>query len=87
MKTSAQIEEQLRSRADEDAAFRTRLVDDPRGAIEEATGLKVPEGFSVHVHEESATDLHLVLPPAGGEISGVEMREAAGGSPLGDPQW
>ncbi len=80
MNTAIEIEAQLKAKADEDAAFRARLLADPRDAIKEATGLTIPETFNVNVHEESATDFHIVLPPAGGQISDEAMRDAAGGS-------
>ena len=79
MQTAVEIETKLKAKADEDEVFRTRLMEDPRSAIKEVTGLTVPEGFSIHVHEESATDFHLVLPPAGGRLSDQEIREASGG--------
>ena len=78
MQTQAEIEATLRAKADEDDAFRAKLLEDPRSAISAATGLAVPEDLVVHVHEESATDFHLVLPPAGGRLSDEEMRMAAG---------
>ncbi|MDE0523211.1 MAG: NHLP leader peptide family RiPP precursor [Boseongicola sp.] len=79
MKTAVEMEDMIKVRADEDEAFRGRLLEDPREAIKEATGLTVPEGFSINVHEESATEFHLVLPPAGSRLSDEELRGAAGG--------
>ncbi|MYJ70446.1 MAG: NHLP leader peptide family natural product precursor [Rhodospirillaceae bacterium] len=87
MQTAVEIESQLRARADEDEAFRTRLHENPRSAIKDVTGLDVPEAFSIHVHEESTTDFHLVLPPAGGRVSDQELREAAGGFAPGGDSW
>ncbi len=78
--SSPEVEVLVRAKADEDEAFRALLLEDPRKAIEQATGLAMPEDLTVHVHEESATDVHLVLPPAGGALSDEEMRAAAGGS-------
>ncbi len=79
MKTVVEIEDMLRARADEDEAFRAKLLEDPRSAINEVTGLTVPENFSIHVHEESATEFHVVLPPVGSRLSDAELRGAAGG--------
>ncbi len=87
MQTSQEIEAQIRSRVDEDEAFRARLLDDPRSAIQDATGLTVPESFAIHVHEEGATDFHLVLPPAGGRLSDQELRDASGGFAPGGDSW
>lgn len=79
MQTAVEIETKLKAKADEDEVFLARLLEDPHTAIKEVTGLTVPENFSIHVHEESATDFHLVLPPAGRSLSDQEMREASGG--------
>ncbi|MDE0679955.1 MAG: NHLP leader peptide family RiPP precursor [Gammaproteobacteria bacterium] len=79
MKTVMEIEDMIRAKADEDEAYRGRLLENPREAIKEASGLTVPEGFSINVHEESATEFHLVLPPAGSRLSDDELRGAAGG--------
>ncbi len=79
MQTAVEIETKLKAKADEDEVFRARLLEDPRTAIKEVTGLNVPENFSIHIHEESATDFHLVLPPAGSRLSDEELRGAAGG--------
>ncbi len=79
MQTAVEIETKLKAKADEDEAFRARLLEDPRTAIKEVTGLTVPEGFSIHVHEETATDFHLVIPPASRSLSDQEIREASGG--------
>ncbi|MCY3768080.1 MAG: NHLP leader peptide family RiPP precursor [Gammaproteobacteria bacterium] len=87
MQTAAEIETQLRARVDEDEEFRVRLLKDPRGAIKDETGLTVPESFTVHVHEESSTDFHLVLPPAGGSLSDQELRDVAGGFAPGGDSW
>ena len=79
MQTVTELEDMIRAKADEDEAFRGRLLEDPRAAVNEATGLNVPEGFTINVHEETATDFHLVLPPAGSRLSDEELRGAAGG--------
>ena len=79
MKTVEEIETQIRVQAVEDEAFRARLLDNPKAAIEEVTGLVVPESFSVHVHEEGATEFHVVVPPAGGRLSDEELRSVAAG--------
>ena len=79
MKTVAEMEDMIRVKADEDEEFRSLLIENPRQAIKDATGMTVPDGFSINVHEESATEFHLVLPPAGSRLSDEELRGAAGG--------
>ncbi|MCY3980379.1 MAG: NHLP leader peptide family RiPP precursor [Alphaproteobacteria bacterium] len=83
MNTQSQIQEQILAKADEDEQFRARLLEDPKAAIKDATGLSVPNGINVRVLEDNATDFHLVLPPAGRTLSDQEIGGVAGGG-IGD---
>lgn len=44
-----------------DAAYRDRLLREPREVLEEA-GLSFEDGTSVHIHAESPSSRHFVLP-------------------------
>ena len=79
MTTATELKAQILSKAEVDADFRARLIADPRAVISAETGTTIPEGFSVVVHEDSATTAHLVLPPTG-ELSEIEMESVAGGA-------
>src|SRR5688572_5274273 len=85
-RTRHEIEAELIERAAKDEAFRRALVDDPRGTLEREVGVRVPEGISLTVREESPTTLYLVLPSAprreGGELSDTELEGVAGGCSL-----
>jgi hypothetical protein len=72
-------------KAAEDDDFRARLVADPRATVEAEIGMRFPDGYRLHVHEESATDAHMVLPPKP-ELSQQQLEQVAGGgcSWLGD---
>lgn len=87
MITASQMRERLIEKATNDGEFRKRLVDDPRTTVEREFGVSFPENFSVEVHEESATEAHLVLPPHGrldeADLKGV----AAAGGCAGDCLW
>lgn len=61
--THEDLQAALVARAVEDEAFRARLIDDPKAAIEDALGIVVPESIIVAVHEDGPTSAHLVLPP------------------------
>ena len=63
MQSEAEIRAHVAMKAAEDDEFRARLVADPRAAFEAETGIRFPDHYRLHVHEESATDAHLVLPP------------------------
>ena len=82
----AELERRLIQRSMEDEDFRRRLLDDPKGTLEQELGGRLPEGVEVRAVQESAQSIYLVLPLAsavgegGGEISDRELGEVAGGS-------
>ena len=53
----------LASRAGQDSDFRERLLRNPRETVEKEFGLTLPEDHEIHVHEETYTRTHVVLPP------------------------
>src|SRR5215208_3166956 len=81
----AEVERTLVQRSMEDEDFRQRLLDDPKGAVEQELGSRLPEGVEV-----SAQIIYLVLPSAsplgqGGELSDQELDEVAGGDESDNP--
>jgi hypothetical protein len=85
----AEMERRLVQRSMEDEDFRQRLLDDPKGTVEQELGTQLPEGIEVRVVEESAQTIYLVLPSAstvgeGGEIADHDLEAVAGG---GDTPW
>jgi hypothetical protein len=83
------MERRLVEKSLEDDAFRQRLVEDPKGAVEQELGTRLPEEVRVVVVEETADPIYLVLsgtPVAGrgGEgLSDRELESVAGG----DDAW
>ena len=65
----------LASRAGEDSDFRARLLAKPKETIEMELGVTLAENHEIHVHEETYTATHVVLPPRS-KFSDAE-REAA----------
>ena len=53
----------LTARADEDSDFRERLLANPKKTIEEELGVMLADDHEVHMHEETCSRTHLVLPP------------------------
>ena len=78
MQSEAEVRTELAMKAAEDDDFRARLIADPRATVEEAIGMRFPDGYRIHVHEESATDAHVVLPP-NPELSREQLDHIAGG--------
>ena len=66
------------ARAAEDGEFRAKLVGDPKATISAELGVFIPEGFTVQVHEDSATSAHLVL-PSPDRLSEKDLEDAVGG--------
>jgi hypothetical protein len=56
-----EILQQLAARAADDEEFRRELIEDPDRVLREA-GIKIPEGVTVFVHENTHHEIHLVLP-------------------------
>ena len=78
MQSEAEVRAHVAMKAAEDDEFRARLVADPRGTLEAETGMRIPDGYRLHVHEESATDAHLVLPPKPA-LSREQLQQVHGG--------
>ncbi len=66
------------SKASEDDAFRASLMNDPASAISTELGVEVPEDLTVRVHQDSQSEVNLVLPPKQ-QLSGEELGGIAGG--------
>lgn len=79
------IRDRLLMHAWDDAVFRQLLLENPRAAIEQATGVTFPPEVTLNVVSEDATTLYLVLPPPSnmvgedGELSDEALETAAGG--------
>jgi hypothetical protein len=79
----AEVERRLVQRSLQDEEFRQRLLDDPKGTLEQELGSGLPEGVQVRVVEESSDTIYLVLPSAsvvGGELSDQDLEAVAGAS-------
>jgi hypothetical protein len=80
----AEMERRLIEKSVEDEAFRQRLIEDPKGAVEQELGTQLPEGVRVVAVEETADTIYLVLPSAsplgeGAELSDRELESVSGG--------
>ena len=85
MGSEAQVRAHAAMKAAEDDDFRARLIADPRATVEEETGLRFRNGYRIHVHEESASDAHMVLPPKP-ELGREQLDRIAGGG-CGGGDW
>ena len=79
MKTESQIRNELLSKASADGDFRSLLLANPAQAVKECYGVDVSSHFALNVHEETDTELHLVLPNAS-PISEEDLVAISGGT-------
>ena len=82
--TRKELEQKIIERAMKDEAFRNKLKTDPKAAIEETLGVKLPGNVNVYVNSESDTDIHITLPAQTGEmkegeLSGEQLAGVSGG--------
>jgi hypothetical protein len=55
-------------RAWSDPVFKQRLLEDPRGVLEATLGVVLPAELKIHIHEQTPTEVHLILPTAPGQF-------------------
>ena len=82
MQTQRQLCAHLIAKASDDEAFRKLLVSDPRSAVESEFGVALPDDMSIHVHEETEHQTHLVLPTTD-SLSERELDLISGGEQYG----
>ena len=84
MQTIDELRDRLVERAMRDEGFRARLLADPKSAVESELDLRVPEGFSVVVHEENDATGHLILPPSS-QLDDAALSQVAAGFSTAPP--
>lgn len=85
-RTANEMREHILTRAAEDPDFRAQLLADPKTVVSAELGIPIPEGFDCQVHEDSATQMHLVLPPAD-LLTEEELALVTGGLPDENTNW
>ena len=81
----AEMERRIVQRSIEDDAFRQQLLEDPKAAVEDELGTRLPEDVRVETVEETQDTIYLVLPSTsmagaeGGELSDQQLESVAGG--------
>ena len=86
MQSEAEVKAHIAMKAADDDDFRVRLLADPRATVEAETGLRLPDDYQIHIHEESASSAHLVLPP-NPALSREQMEHITGGNDWGWQNW
>ena len=85
----AEMERRIVQRSIEDESFRQRLLEDPKGAVEQEIGTQLPEEVRVVTVEETPDTIYLALPFVSadaqetGELSDRQLEAVAGGWDMG----
>ena len=79
MKKPIGLADSLISRAGDDYDFRERLLARPKETIEAEFGVTMAEDHEIHVHEDTCTETHVVLPPRS-KFTKAEREEAKTGA-------
>lgn len=81
-----EMRRRLIERSTQDEGLRQRLLEDPKGTVEQELGASLPEEVEIRAVEETPETIYLVLPPrasgaasGGGELSDRELEAVAGG--------
>ena len=69
------LKELIIAKAWEDAAFKARLLADPKGTILHTFGIEIPEDIDLEAVTESSKKLYLVIPPAPVDMKAKEQIE------------
>ena len=62
--TREEMERRLIEKSLQDESFRQRLIEDPKGTLEQELGTRLREEVQVRAVEETADTIYLVLPSA-----------------------
>jgi hypothetical protein len=80
------VHQEIVAKALADPDFKAALLQDPKKTLSDSFGVEIPEGFTIHVVEETEQSAYIVLPrarAAGGEppseLSEEELDAVAGG--------
>jgi len=76
MKPRNELEKIVVERAMKDEDFRKRLIEDSKAALEQETGIRIPDSVNIKVLEEDSQTFYLVLPPKSNSETEDELTEA-----------
>ena len=79
---NSQEQDPIVAKAVRDAAFRQRLLSNPKAALQAEFGSALPPEVNIHIHVETPTDVHIVIPgeaPGVTELSDADLEQAVGG--------
>jgi hypothetical protein len=79
-----QLQAALIRKCADDAEFRSKVLENPKGMLEQALGQKLPENVAISIHQEDLHTLHFSVPPilnsAQHDLSDDQLEQVAGGT-------
>ena len=76
--TRSEVEAIIAERIAADPGFRETLIANPQAVLSEVIGLDIPDNVQIVLHEESLTQIHLVM-PAAEALNDADLELASGG--------
>ena len=75
------VETRVFEKALKDDSFREALIKDPKTAIENEIGVKLPGNVNIHINENTASDIYLSIPAKSSseQLTNAELTGVAGG--------
>jgi hypothetical protein len=74
-----EIEQKIIEKAMKDEEFRNKLKQNPKSAVEETLGVKLPDDVNLNINMESANEIHITIPHSSQELSQEELSGVSGG--------
>ncbi|GGK05359.1 hypothetical protein GCM10010123_39020 [Pilimelia anulata] len=81
MPNNTALTQKVVEKAQSDAAFRNKLISNPKATVESELGITIPADLTVKVVEEQPSEFYIVLPPKeqSGQLSDAQLAGVAGG--------
>lgn len=78
MSTGAILQNQVIQKAWRDPSFKSKLISNPKAAIQEALGITLPDHVNIRTVEENSNELILVIPPNPSKVVKSDTTPAGG---------
>ncbi len=78
MQTPEQMQAALIQKSVDNPEFRDQFMADPKSVINKEFGFDVPDKISIKVHQSTADEIHIALPPAA-TLSDEELEAVSAG--------
>ena len=63
IKSANEMQAHLIEKSTQDSDFRSQLIADPKGTINQEFGIEIPDNMQINIHESDLQNVHIALPP------------------------